>query len=54
MASISNVYWSTSGKFAFQKVGSCYMVFGDDGYFIAEFRTFKEMDEYIKTIEKGE
>lgn len=48
---ISQVFWTVSRKFAFQKVGGCYRVYNQHGEFVTEFRSFDAMCEYIQIAE---
>lgn len=45
---ISQVFYTHSRKFAFQRVGRGYNVYGEDGNFIKYFVSFGKMCEYIR------
>lgn len=45
---ISQVFYTGSGKFAFQRVGRGYNVYGWDGEFLKYFTSFGKMCDYIK------
>lgn len=49
---ISNVYWTASQKFAFQKVDRFFRLYDEEGNFVTEFNSFSAMDEYIRVKEK--
>lgn len=51
---ISEVYYTRSGKFAFQHVDHYWRVYAEDGHFLVEFKTFALMDEYIRINDSRE
>lgn len=44
---ISEVFYTNDHKFGFQKVGSIWRLYGSDGEFIQNFRSFVLMNKYI-------
>ena len=45
---ISEVFYTNDRKFAFQKVDNYWRLYGENGDFIQEFRSFVSMYEYIR------
>jgi len=50
---ISPVFWIASGEYGFQRVGTAFRVYGRDGGFLVEFRSFYEMCDWITDNEHG-
>ena len=46
---ISQVFWTADSKFAFQKVGNVWNLYGADGSFRKEFRSFMAMCLFIES-----
>lgn len=51
---ISEVYYTRSGRFSFQRVDRYWRVYAEDGHVLVEFKTFALMDEYIRINDNGE
>lgn len=48
---ISQVFYTDSRRFAFQRVGRGFNLYGHDGNFVMNFSSFSRMCEYIKENE---
>ena len=48
---ISPVFWTANRKWAFQYIDPVYRLYGEDGNFVKQFRSFRSMNKYI--IENG-
>ena len=44
---ISQVYYTRSGKWCFQYVSGFFRVYSSDGKYTTEFRSFREMSDFI-------
>lgn len=44
---ISPVFYTANKRFAFQRIGNVYRLYGADGYFVKEFTSMKTMCDYI-------
>lgn len=49
---ISPVFWTHSGKFAFQAVGNYFRVYNHMGDWVKEFKTFGDMCEWLQTNDR--
>ena len=49
---ISCVYWTQSGRFAFQAIDRYWRVYDENGDFVAEFRNFHRMNSWIYEHDK--
>ena len=47
LGGISEPFYTNDRKFAFQRVGNYWRLYGWDGNFVREFRSFVSMNEYI-------
>jgi len=47
LGGISEVFYTNDRKFGFQRVGNYWRLYGEEGSFIQEFRSFVSMNEYI-------
>ena len=46
---ISFTFQRWDKKWSIQKVGNIWNLYGEDGYFVKEFRSFKAMHDYMRT-----
>lgn len=44
---ISPIFWTVRKKWAFQYIYPIFRLYGEDGEFVKEFRSFKAMNQYI-------
>lgn len=49
---VSQVYWTSDRKWAFQRIGNSYNVYNQDGDYEKSFTSFWKMCEWIRTCQE--